>query len=89
MSDNLDQALASLDLAELSPGSSGCSSNSLSDSHTFASDASDAAGDSSNIPQLPTELMIKIFTFAQQQDTCLTSLLRTTKLNYSLVWPMI
>jgi len=45
--------------------------------------------DLGNIPQLPTELMIKIFKFAQYQDICLTSLLRTTKLNYSLVWPMI
>jgi hypothetical protein len=45
--------------------------------------------DLGNIPQLPTELMIKIFNFAQQQGTCLTSLLRTTRLNHSLVWPMI
>jgi hypothetical protein len=47
----------------------------------------DTASDTSNIPQLPTELMIKIFKFAQ--GTSLTSLLRTSKLNYSLVWPMI
>jgi hypothetical protein len=45
--------------------------------------------DFGNIPQLPTELMIKIFEFAREQDTCLTSLLRTSKLNHSLVWPMI
>jgi len=40
-------------------------------------------------PRLPLELMIKIFNHAQEQDICLTALLRTTKLNYSLVWPMI
>jgi hypothetical protein len=45
--------------------------------------------DFGNIPQLPTELMIKIFKRAQHQGICLTSLLRTTKLNHSLVWPMI
>jgi hypothetical protein len=51
--------------------------------------AHNTASDPSNIPQLPTELMIKIFKLAQHQDICLTSHLRTTKLNYSLVWPMI
>jgi len=86
MSDTIDQALASLDIAEPDPGSSGCPSDSLCDSHTFTNNT---ASESSNIPQLPTELMIKIFKFAQHQDICLTSLLRTTKLNYSLVWPMI
>lgn len=35
--------------------------------------------------RLPLELIIKIFNHAQEQDICLTALLRTTKLNYSLV----
>lgn len=45
--------------------------------------------ESGNIPRLPTEIMIRIFKLAQEQNISLAPILRTSKLNHCLVWPMI